>query len=527
MNATWNSCEPHMLLLIHPPVSKPCEPPAGISRLAGALKHRNMPFQVWDANIESFAWLFQRPQTRFDTFTHRAFLHKSTHLAELKSASAYSAIETYHQAVKSLDRLLYTAGADQGTRITFSNYTDTGLSPLKSKDLLQAASFPEKNFFYPFFKNRLEVLFETLPIKTIGISLNYLSQALPAFAIMGIIKRLKKNLRVVLGGGLATSWLSRPDWKNPFSEIVDEWVSGPGEAQLIKLLGGLTSDGDIPPDYTELPLDDYFSPCRILPYSAAAGCYYRKCDFCPEKAEKNRYHPLSVEKVLTDLSALRESVNPGLIHFLDNAISPKLMKALAETPPEIPWYGFARFTHHLSDPEFCERLKRSGCVMLQLGLESGDQKVLDNLHKGVNLELASRSLQVLHKSGIATYVYLLFGTPGETLIEASHTLDFVTRHKDHIDFLNLAIFNLPAFSPDQEQLDTMPFYQGDLSLYTDFKHPLGWNRFQVRTFLEKEFKRHPAIHEIVKRDPPWFSSNHAPFFPSKTILSFNKNPRQV
>ena len=57
-----------------------------------------------------------------------------------------------------------------------------------------------------------------------------------------------------------------------------------------------------------------------------------------------------------------------------------------------------------------------------------------------------------------------------------------------------------------------PFYDGDLSLYTDFVHPKGWNRGLVRNFLDREFKRHPAVAAILRRDPPLFTSNHAPFF---------------
>ena len=50
-------------------------------------------------------------------------------------------------------------------------------------------------------------------------------------------------------------------------------------------------------------------------------------------------------------------------------------------------------------------------------------------------------------AGIATYVYLLFGTPSESLTEARATLDFTVKHSQAIDFLNLAIFNLPLCGP--------------------------------------------------------------------------------
>ncbi len=151
--------------------------------------------------------------------------------------------------------------------------------------------------------------------------------------------------------------------------------------------------------------------------------------------------------------------------------------------------------------------------MLKLGMESGDQAVLDAMQKGVDLEEASSALKTIKKAGIATFVYLLFGTPPETLAEARKTLDFVAKHHEEIDFLNLAIFNLPVYGPDTESLETRIFYEGDLSLYVDFEHPRGWNRKRVRQFLDKEFKRHRAIAPILRRDPPVFTSNHAAFFP--------------
>ena len=150
--------------------------------------------------------------------------------------------------------------------------------------------------------------------------------------------------------------------------------------------------------------------------------------------------------------------------------------------------------------------------MLKLGLESGDQDVLNSLEKNINLDEASQSLQALHQAGIGTYVYLLFGTPAEDQAAAEKTQDFVISHAPWLDFLNVAIFNLPLFSDEAEENKTFPFYEGDLSLYAHFHHPKGWCRGKVRQFLDKRFKRHPAIAPILRRDPPVFTSNHAPLF---------------
>jgi hypothetical protein len=104
------------------------------------------------------------------------------------------------------------------------------------------------------------------------------------------------------------------------------------------------------------------------------------------------------------------------------------------------------------------------------------------------------------------------GTPAETITEARRTLDFAVAHHEAITFVNLAVFNMPVCGPDAHTLQISDFYEGDLSLYTDFAHPLGWHRSKVRRFLDREFKRHPAIAAIVRRDPHIFTSNHAAFF---------------
>jgi radical SAM superfamily enzyme YgiQ (UPF0313 family) len=215
---------------------------------------------------------------------------------------------------------------------------------------------------------------------------------------------------------------------------------------------------------------------------------------------------------MEDLAALTAETKPALIHLLDNSISTALMDALASQSFGVPWYGFARISRELTDPDYCRSLKRSGCVMLKLGLESGDQGVLDKLHKGIDLDMASRVLTNLHAAGIAAYIYLLFGTPVETIAEARKTLEFVVKHKNSITFLNLAVFNMPVCGHEARRYETEPFYEGDLSLYSGFRHPTGWDRKHVRRFLDHEFKRHPAVSAILNNDPPVFTSNHAAFF---------------
>ncbi|RJR18351.1 MAG: radical SAM protein [Nitrospiraceae bacterium] len=504
------------MILIHPPVAKPSEPPAGVARLAGALSTHRIRHTVLDANLEGLLYLIDcsgpLTATSSDKWTSRSFRNASDNYSSLRNWQTYLNIDRYKRAVIDLDHAIEKS-VENGVVIGLANYKDSTLSPLRSADLIKASERPEINHFYPYFSKRLRELIEKNSYSSAGFSLNYLSQALSTFAMIGFMRRSFPETKIILGGGLVTSWMNNPEWKDPFTGLVDHIIDGPGEGQLLSILGIDETNGtQYTPALESLPLNDYLSPGRILPYSASGGCYWKRCSFCPEKAEDNPYIPLAVDRVMEDLDSLIMDTKPSLVHLLDNAISPALLNRLAAEPPGVPWYGFARVSGLLTDFEFCRALKDSGCVMLKLGLESGDQTVLDKMQKGTDIETASLVLKTLKKAGISTYVYLLFGTPPETLTEARNTLEFVLRHKDETGFLNVALFNMPVCGPEMSGYRTSSFYEGDLSLYTDFTHPQGWGRKQVRQFLDNEFKRHPAISAILQKDPPVFTSNHAPLF---------------
>jgi len=504
------------MLLIYPPVVKPCEPPAGLAKLAGALRSQGVNCTVIDANVEGLQDFLSGnigQGTASDTWTRRARNHLPDHLQDLRDWRGYRNRDRYSRAIRDLNRMLeYATGRKTRVQVSLANYEETDRTPLRSQDLLAAAELPEANPFYPYFAMRLKGLLESLSPSIIGFSLNFLSQALCTFAMMGFLRREYPAVKLVLGGGLVTSWTSSPGWRNPFAGLVDDIIAGAGEKPLLKLLGHSTGDECVLPEYADFQDNSYLAPGFVLPYSASRGCYWRRCAFCPEKAEGQPYSAIPADRVISQLQELVRRNRPVLIHLLDNALSPALLNALTEVPPGAPWYGFVRITERLADPEFCRSLKRSGCVMLKLGLESGDQEVLDALEKGISLDVASLVLKALKEAGIATYVYLLFGTPAESQVSAEKTLAFVVEHAPFIDFLNVAIFNLPAWGTEASSLETRFFYPGDLSLYRDFVHPLGWDRLRVRHFLDRKLKRHPAIRDILLCDPPVFTSNHAPFF---------------
>lgn len=498
------------IILIHPPVAKPGEPPAGIARLKGALSQNGYSCSLIDANLHGLLYLLNRPVDSSDPWTSQAAKSVQRHMGELLGGSAFKNINHYNRLVSDLNRILGHAGNHHRAFISLGDYLTPEFSPASSNDLIQCALRPELNPFYDYYTKELVPALKAELPDMIGLSVNFLSQAICAFALIGVLRDRLPGTEIVLGGGLITSWKRLPNWNDPFSGLVDACVDGPGESWF------LGEENERPefyrPDYSDLAENPYFSPGFVLPYNTTCGCYWGRCNFCPEKAEENPYLSIKHQQVLDDLMVMKEETRPALLHFLDNALTPAFVNRLVDNPPGIPWYGYLRFTDHLKDLTFCEQLMESGCRMIKLGLESGDQEVLDQMNKGIDLETVSIVLNNLKRTGIKTYIYLLFGTPYESEESARNTMDFVLDHASAITYINAAIFNMPIAGPDAGLYQTRQHSEGDLSLYVDFAHPLGWDRAHVRRFLDREFRREPQIAEILRRTPKTFTSNHAAFF---------------
>ena len=86
----------------------------------------------------------------------------------------------------------------------------------------------------------------------------------------------------------------------------------------------------------------------------------------------NRFHP----KRRPAKRANYAQGSPGAPSFSGQRNKSGPFEQTLGKPAGAPWYGFVRVTRRLADEDFCRALKLSGCVMLKLGLESGDQGVL-------------------------------------------------------------------------------------------------------------------------------------------------------
>jgi hypothetical protein len=514
-----------IMLLIYPPMARSTEPPLGIARLAAFLKGAGREAQCIDLCREGIDYLLGLGAEAEDNRGRLSLRRRARAAGSLCEPDLYRNPSRYARAVDDIGRALRLASKPWGVEASPADYRDGSRSPLRRADLLDAAASFERNVFFPLFERRIAPALDAGGDAWVGISICYLSQALCAFALAGYIKSIRPRTRIVLGGGLVTSWIAcgTIDPRDAFGGLVDAAVAGPGEGALAALLNLEETRLEDPLDLEGFSSLSYFAPARIVPYNFSSGCPWKRCSFCPEKAEDMTYLGLPVKEAIARIARLGEQYAPGLYHFTDSEIAPLYLDALAASPPPAPWYGFARFSRKLLDPGFCRALASSGCAMLQLGLESGDQRVLDRLGKGTRIDEIAAILDNLAEAGIGTYVYVLFGTPAEDRDAAMITRDFLALRADRIGFLNVALFNLPATGEEAKELDTRSFFEGDLSLYREFRHPSGWDRPAVRRFLAEDFESVPELRSILRRTPPVFSSNHAPFF-LRGILASSAQP---
>ncbi|MCD4700483.1 MAG: radical SAM protein, partial [Candidatus Aegiribacteria sp.] len=164
-----------------------------------------------------------------------------------------------------------------------------------------------------------------------------------------------------------------------------------------------------------------------------------------------------------------------------------------------------------------DKLSESGCLMLQLGAESGSRSLLDCFEKGIDPDTTLEVLKNCASAGIRSYAYMLMGLPGETDQDVKASVRFLEKAGDSIDFINFSVFNLPVnceltsraseFGIDLLDHDSP---DGAIMLYRPFLYNGQNPRIEARRAVSKYFAAIPSVAEALKRTPRWFRTSHFP-----------------
>jgi len=150
--------------------------------------------------------------------------------------------------------------------------------------------------------------------------------------------------------------------------------------------------------------------------------------------------------------------------FLDLKLNsrPDMLRGIAEgLPSRVPgaeWIGTVHVDTRLDNGLSRRDLKaavRGGMRRVSFGLESGSQRLLDNMKKGSTVEGNSQFIRHAHEVGLSTRCTMFAGYPGETEEDMAATADFLEAHEAHLDRVRFNAFSLlddtPIFKKMAEQ----------------------------------------------------------------------------
>jgi len=94
------------------------------------------------------------------------------------------------------------------------------------------------------------------------------------------------------------------------------------------------------------------------------------------------------------------------------------------------------------DQEMLKRMGEAGCRLISWGIESGDEQILKNVHKGIRPQNVERALLWAKNAGIMNWGYFIIGLPGETEDTIRETIEFAKKLP-----LDIALFHIAAPYP--------------------------------------------------------------------------------
>ena len=196
--------------------------------------------------------------------------------------------------------------------------------------------------------------------------------------------------------------------------------------------GSFTSFPTMPyPAWDLVALDGYALPLvnkRYVIVETSRGCPYT-CDFCVAPIHQgHKFRERSAKSLVDEIERSYRELGVEFFYLWGDTVTLNVKsfsafcdELIARNLP-IQWFGNAR-ADNLTDPAFVQRLKRAGCWMLALGIESESDEVRKDMVKRLEREKIQAAFRNMRQAGIRSFAFFIFGYPGETPETMEHTID--------------------------------------------------------------------------------------------------------
>lgn len=159
---------------------------------------------------------------------------------------------------------------------------------------------------------------------------------------------------------------------------------------------------------------------------SSVGCY-ANCRFCASPAIWHRkvyFKPM--ESFIRELELIAEKYSPGSFQIWDEnfTASSHRLKAFCDLYKlDIPWSCDSRI--NTLDENKIKLMKEHGCIQIAIGAESGCQKVLDYLNKGIDRDKIKTTIDLLNQCELKSKIYMIMGFPEETYQNMLESIEFI------------------------------------------------------------------------------------------------------
>jgi len=176
----------------------------------------------------------------------------------------------------------------------------------------------------------------------------------------------------------------------------------------------------------------YFNPLvKRLPWTTAItsrGCPGR-CNFCTSPSFYGK--TLRVRSSDNVVDEIEEIVGMGYkeIFYRDETFTAErkrvedICRLIKERGIDVSWICSARIG--TVNKELMAKMRRVGCHMIRFGVESGVQRILDNINKGIKAELTKKTFKWANSLGMETHAHVMLGCIGESWSTVNQTIGFV------------------------------------------------------------------------------------------------------
>jgi radical SAM superfamily enzyme YgiQ (UPF0313 family) len=246
------------------------------------------------------------------------------------------------------------------------------------------------------------------------------------------ITRASPNTKIFFFGNSLGSWTNEGELKEHGVETVH-------------LNDLFEADANAKPTiYDQLPTPVYEHRDKylfdLLPFTLKHGCPWGRCRFCSlSRGWNSGYLERSAKAVIRELEAIIDQYDPAVLVCRDHTLNGRNLIEFCGDFRRFNklWGGQSRAD--LSGKKI-QALRRAGCRGVFFGLESGSDRTLRAINKGITSKQMSDFIKRLHSNGILPAPSLVIGAPGEGGADFEKTIRFLVDHRRYFDFVNVYPF---------------------------------------------------------------------------------------